>query len=410
MAIVREIDGSVMADPRGLTIYEVRFVPGTGWQGLDPQIREKERQGTQIEESLHPDNFDLSVVLKPGLILNRGYLASNMRTVTDVNMAEAMNNAGGAAILHQFAPICERVGWVRELRDRKVDRHTFPLANSIDEDGTPPVFAAVGYEEMEKDAMKLVEAGVVGIFCDSENGYTPSFRRKVERTVGEIQATDGGDLVFFVVGNVATAWGVEQSLEHADMASIGIGSGVPCETPLHGTHVPQLGAIYKAAQVAEDRGKGVIYDGGAKDPFAHAVAFAFCQLVKAGSYWAATEDSAAQKIRTDDGMDYAVYQGSASTVDRIEREQEYPEKYSGTKKPYRPREGRSGLLRVKGTVAKKVEITDRTVRLNMWYVGAYDLDKMRYTFSAFREYAELQRLSEEALRQLDKGRNFTPLW
>jgi IMP dehydrogenase len=413
MAIICEVDGKPMIGARGLSIYEVRFVPGTGWEALDPAISNLQSKGIAVNDSLKPENYDLSVVLKPGVVLNRPYLASNMSTVTNVEMVEIMNNQGAAGVLHQFAPLPEREKWVATLYDRKVDKARYPLANTIDNEGTPLIFAAVGYEELEEASLALVKKGARVVVFDTENAYTPSFRKKVERATGEIKSKDGGDKVVFIAGNIATGWGAENLFPYVDLVKVNIGSGTPCETPKHGVHVAPLGVIYETSQVAKDMGKGIIYDGGAKDSFSHSVALAFAQLVMAGSYWAATEESAGEKMLgkdlgiVDDSEGwYTLYQGSASTEARRDRENEYPEKYGNKKRSYRPSEGRSGWLKVQGPVEKVIERTDRTVRLNMHYVGAYDPERGKFTLDAFRRYAVLQRMSEESLRQLNKAANF----
>lgn len=414
MTAIHEVDGGLITNARGLSIYEVRFIPGTGWEKLDPAIQDFQSNGGVINDSLKPEFYDLSVALKPGIKMNKPYLGANMSTVVDPGMAEAMNLEGAGGVLPQFPPIEERVRWVRNLYDKKVDISQHEMANIIDSDCTPLIFAAVGFKDAEEESKALVKAGARVIVFDTENAYTPSFRKKIERATGEVKDLDGGEHVVFIAGNVATAWGVEQLFKYVDFAKVNIGSGVPCETPRHGVHVAPLGVIYETSKVAEGMdGKGIIYDGGAKDPFAFSVALAYAKLVMAGSHFAATDESAGEKrqgkeinITEDPEGWYTLYQGSASTDARIDRENDYPELYMGKKRSYRPSEGRSGWLKVQGPVAKVIERTDRTVRLNMHYVGAYDLEQGQFTLDAFRRHAELQRMSEETLRQLNKSTNF----
>jgi len=47
--------------------------------------------------------------------------------------------------------------------------------------------------------------------------------------------------------------------------------------------------------------------------------------------------------------------------------------------------------------------------LMMNYVGAYDLEQRRFSLQNLRHYTVFQRLSEESLRQLNKGTNFVSI-
>ena len=136
-------------------------------------------------------------------------------------------------------------------------RILFPLATK-DDRGRLRVGAAVGVgpEGLER-AEALVAGDVDVLIVDTSHGHS----RGVLETVRAIKSRWD---VQVVAGNVATADGAEALIDAgADAVKCGQGPGAICTTRVvAGIGVPQVTAIYDAAQVAERHGIPVVADGG----------------------------------------------------------------------------------------------------------------------------------------------------
>ena len=116
--------------------------------------------------------------------------------------------------------------------------------------------AAVGVHDYER-AESLIDKDVDVLVVDSAHGHSAN----VIETVREIKRRWDIDVV---AGNVATEEGCRDLIEAgADAVKVGIGPGSICTTRVvSGVGVPQITAIYEAAQAAKDSGIPVIADGG----------------------------------------------------------------------------------------------------------------------------------------------------
>src|SRR5207302_3985011 len=125
-----------------------------------------------------------------------------------------------------------------------------------DQRGRLRVGAAVGVHDYER-AESLIRAGVDVLVVDSAHGHSSN----VLETVGQIKRRFGIEVI---AGNVATAEGAKALVQAgADAVKVGIGPGSICTTRIiSGVGVPQVTAIYQAAQGVADSGVPVIADGG----------------------------------------------------------------------------------------------------------------------------------------------------
>ena len=123
----------------------------------------------------------------------------------------------------------------------------FPQACK-DGQGRLRVGAAVGVLDYER-AAGLIGKGVDVLVVDSAHGHSAN----VIETVKEIKKRWDIDVV---AGNVATAEGCQDLIAAgADAVKVGIGPGSICTTRvISGVGVPQITAIYEAAQAAEESG------------------------------------------------------------------------------------------------------------------------------------------------------------
>jgi IMP dehydrogenase len=133
----------------------------------------------------------------------------------------------------------------------------YPLATK-DEQGRLSVGAAVGVgEDAFTRTMALVEAGVDFVIVDTAHGHSVA----VSDMVAKIKANTRIDVIG---GNVATAAAAQALIDAgADAVKVGVGPGSICTTRVvAGVGVPQVTAIFSAAQAARKAGVPVIGDGG----------------------------------------------------------------------------------------------------------------------------------------------------
>ncbi|MGH7135672.1 MAG: IMP dehydrogenase, partial [Pirellulales bacterium] len=125
-----------------------------------------------------------------------------------------------------------------------------------DRQGRLRVGAAVGMYEYER-VDSLIAKGVDVIVVDSAHGHSAN----VIETVREIKKRWDIDVV---AGNVATEEGCADLIAAgADAVKVGIGPGSICTTRvISGVGVPQITAIYQAAQAAKKTETPIIADGG----------------------------------------------------------------------------------------------------------------------------------------------------
>src|SRR4051794_27029277 len=134
-------------------------------------------------------------------------------------------------------------------------RDQFPHATK-DAAGRLVVAAAVGVgEDAYKRARMLVDAGVDVLMVDTAHGH----QRAVIDMVRQLKADTTVDVVG---GNVATQAGAQALVDAgADGIKVGVGPGSICTTRVvAGVGVPQVTAIYAAAQAAGPAGVPVIAD------------------------------------------------------------------------------------------------------------------------------------------------------
>ena len=130
-----------------------------------------------------------------------------------------------------------------------------------DEKGRLMVGAAIGVTADVLDRTRaLVEAGADVLVLDSAHGHSQNIIECVKRIKAlypDIQ---------LIAGNVATAEATRDLIEAgADCVKVGIGPGSICTTRVvAGIGVPQITAVYDAAQEAAKYGVPIIADGGIK--------------------------------------------------------------------------------------------------------------------------------------------------
>jgi IMP dehydrogenase len=208
-------------------------------------------------------------------------------------------------------PLVDGDGKLRGLITVKdfVKTEQYPNATK-DADGRLLCGAAVGVgEESYKRAMLLVEAGVDVVVVDTAHGHSQRVGDMVRRLRNEV-----GTRVDIVGGNVATRAGAQALVDAGvDAVKVGVGPGSICTTRVvAGVGVPQVTAIFEAAQAARPAGVPVIGDGGVQHSgdIAKAVA-AGADTVMLGSLLAGCEEAPGEMVFIN-GKQYKQYRGMGS--------------------------------------------------------------------------------------------------
>ncbi|GGM58662.1 inosine-5'-monophosphate dehydrogenase [Longimycelium tulufanense] len=208
-------------------------------------------------------------------------------------------------------PIVDGAGKLRGLITVKdfVKTEQYPNATK-DADGRLLCGAAVGVgAESYQRAMTLVDAGVDVLIVDVAHGQHRHVLDMVAKLKQEL-----GDTVDVVGGNVANRAGAQALVEAGvDGVKVGVGPGSICTTRVvAGVGVPQITAIYDAAEVCRPADVPVIGDGGIQHSgdIAKAIA-AGASSVMLGSLLAGTAESPGDLILIN-GKQFKTYRGMGS--------------------------------------------------------------------------------------------------
>ena len=178
-----------------------------------------------------------------------------------------------------------------------------------DDKGRLRVGAAIGIgRDCEARAEQLLEGGADVLVLDSAHGHSVNVLKAIRQVKSAFPTCQ------LVAGNVATYEGAKAVLEAgADTVKVGIGPGSICTTRVvAGIGVPQITAVYDAAQVAAEYGVPIIADGGVKysGDLAKALA-AGANVVMLGSLLAGCEESPGD-TEVYQGRQFKVYRGMGS--------------------------------------------------------------------------------------------------
>jgi IMP dehydrogenase len=183
----------------------------------------------------------------------------------------------------------------------------FPSATK-DPAGRLVVGAAIGVgEDAKYRAQALADAGADFLVVDTAHGHAQA----VIDMVAQVKANIRVDVIG---GNVATRAGAQALIDAgADGVKVGVGPGSICTTRVvAGVGVPQVTAIFEAAQAARPAGVPVIGDGGVQHSgdIAKAVA-AGADTVMLGSLLAGCEEAPGEMVFIN-GKQYKQYRGMGS--------------------------------------------------------------------------------------------------
>lgn len=236
-----------------------------------------------------------------------------------------------------------------------------------DEFGRLVVGAGVGVtHDMLERVDALVQVGTDVIVVDTAHGHSKGVLdavKLIKNHYPEVQ---------IIGGNVATGAGAKALVDAGvDGVKVGVGPGSICTTRIvAGVGVPQLSAIYYAAEAIKGSGVPIIGDGGIRytGDIAKAIA-AGASTVMAGGLFAGVEESPGETIIFD-GRKYKIYRGMGSlgAMQKGSKDRYFQDVEDDIKKLVP--EGIEGRIAYKGTLAEVMVQYTGGLRASMGYCGA----------------------------------------
>ena len=263
-----------------------------------------------------PDGLLLGIVTNRDIRFetdhNRG-VADVMTAMPLVTAPVGVARADAYALLREHKveklPLIDGAGRLRGLITVKdfTKSEKFPQATK-DSAGRLVVGAAVGVgTDAKRRSQALAEAGADFLVVDTAHGHSEAVLEMVSQLKANLQ-------VEVIGGNVATEAGAQALVDAgADGVKVGVGPGSICTTRVvAGVGVPQVTAIYAAAQAARRAGVPVIGDGGLQHSgdIAKAIA-AGADSVMLGSLLAGCEEGPGEMVFIH-GKQYKLYRGMGS--------------------------------------------------------------------------------------------------
>ena len=224
-------------------------------------------------------------------------ISSPMDTVTEVDMAFAMDTHGGLGIIHRYNTVNDQARLVKRAKLK----------------GVPIVGVAIGVTgDFLERAQALVEEGASVLCIDVAHGH----HSMVERAIQSLKSVFG-DSLHIMAGNVATGEGARDLANWgADSVRVGIGGGSICSTRLVSGHgVPTFQTIIDCVEYGCS--VPIIADGGIKTSGDIVKALAAgADFVMLGSMLAGTDQSPGQ-VFDNGNKKYKVYRGMASSEAQV---------------------------------------------------------------------------------------------
>jgi IMP dehydrogenase len=246
----------------------------------------------------------------------------------------------------------------------------FPSACK-DRQGRLRVGAAVGVHDDER-VEQLIGEDVDVLVVDSAHGHSAN----VVQTVRKIKKDWDIDVV---AGNVATGDGCRDLIAAgADAVKVGIGPGSICTTRVvSGVGVPQITAIWQAAQAAQATETPIIADGGIRysGDLTKAIA-AGAHVVMIGGLLAGLEESPGQRILYQ-GRTFKAYRGMGSLGAMVDGSGERYHQGVVARKDKLVPEGVEGRVPFKGPLGPFLYQLVGGLRAGMGYCGAQTIDELR---------------------------------
>ena len=303
----------------------------------------KSRSEVNLESRLGNKSYTLPIISSP------------MDTVTDTEMALAMEIAGGLGVVHRYCSIPEQI-------------------EKISYEGIRAAAIGVTGDYVDRVA-SLYNAGI-RIFCldvaHGDHSHMEVAIRRIKDTYGEE--------VHVMAGNVATKEAYERlSKWGADSVRVGIGGGSICSTRIQTGHgMPTFQSVLDCSQSEYDT--TIIADGGitTAGDIVKALA-AGADFVILGSLLAGTNETPGEVFKSKKGKEYKVYRGMASK----EAQKDWRGSFSSN-------EGVSTTVDTKGPVAAILDDLANGIRSGLSYSGARTIFELQAKAEFIRQTASGQ--------------------
>ena len=241
-----------------------------------------------------------------------------------------------------------------------------------DNHGRLRVGAAVGVFDFER-AENLISKGVDVLVVDSAHGHSSNVMETVQeiKKQWEIQV---------IAGNVATREGCRDLLKsNADGIKVGIGPGSICTTRvISGVGVPQISAVWEAAQEVAGTDVPIIADGGIRysGDITKAIA-AGANSVMIGGLLAGVAESPGETVLFH-GRTFKAYRGMGSLGAMVQGSSErYRQQQDGRNTNKLVPEGVEGRVPFKGSLSMFVYQLVGGLRAGMGYCGTHTIEDLR---------------------------------
>lgn len=269
-------------------------------------------------------------------------------------------------------PIVDENGNLKGLITIKDIEKSVRYPNSArDSGGRLLAGAAVGVTaDLLDRAKELVAAKVDVLVLDSAHGHSSNILKSVSLLKENFPE------VTVVAGNIATAEGTRDLIKAgADCIKVGIGPGSICTTRVvAGIGVPQVTAIFDAANAAKEYGVPVIADGGIKysGDVVKAIA-AGADVVMVGSLFAGCEESPGDS-EIYQGRQFKVYRGMGSLGAMADGSRD---RYFQTDSKKFVPEGVEGRVPYKGAASETIYQILGGLRSGMGYCGTANIKELK---------------------------------
>lgn len=236
------------------------------------------------------------------------------------------------------------------------------------------VGAAVGVTADTMDRVAaLVNAGVDIITVDTAHGHSDGVLKAVTQIKKKYPDLN------VIGGNIATKAGAEALVEAgADVVKVGVGPGSICTTRVvTGVGVPQLSAVMEVAEFCNEKGVGLIADGGIKQTGDIPKAIAGgADVVMMGSMFAGVDESPGETIIYE-SRKYKSYRGMGSigAMNKGSKDRYFQDVEDDINKLVP--EGIEGRVAFKGYLSEVVHQMTGGLRAAMGYCGTKDIASLK---------------------------------
>lgn len=291
-------------------------------------------------------SIDLSISLSKGIKLNHPLVPANMKTICGYEMAEAVYNTGGMALLHRFMYQKDQLYIATDVKK---------LPNGFNHIGF-----SIGVKKEDYEMVNIFAGiGVKILVIDIAHGHSKlcvDMTRYISTNYPEI---------FLIAGNVATAEGARMLWKAgADAVKVNIGAGSLCTTRLEAaagvSQLTALSNVWDAKKSLEKEiGKPifVMADGGCVSNGDFVKSLCFSDLVMTGRLFAGSEETPGENM-TIDGITYKNYVGSSTHKTNH-------------------KEGVEALVRTTGKVKDILSKSFESIRSGLSYQGCHNLSELK---------------------------------